>query len=140
MNYAFTRLTQFSTPSCKIYVLAIKLFGSNLSSDFDTLYWERYHLLSPVQVVLAAQRAFLFGQEGTTNSAFFNRLLSPVILQLSAELPEEMVEREINDGSLDAAKDAMGSAVVSALVQMGIRSGEEAMLKPLHHQVSHFMI
>ena len=92
--------------------------------------------ISSKQVVLAAQKAFLFSSEGTTNEPFFRRLLSPVIGQLSAELPEEMAQREISTAKSNAPDDAMGAAVVSALVQMGIRSGEEAFLKPLHHQVS----
>ena len=85
---------------------------------------------------MAAQKAFLFGQEGTANEAIFNRLLFPVTAQLSAELPDSMAQREIGGGSTPVPEDAMGAAVVGALVQMGIRSGEETLLKPLHHQVS----
>ena len=91
-----------------------------------------------MQVVLAAQKAFLYGQEGTTSTAFFTRLLSPIIAQLPAELPEKMAKREIGSSGLNA-EYAMGTAVVSALVQMGIRSGGETMLKPLHHQVIVFV-
>lgn len=88
-------------------------------------------------MVLATQKAFSFGQDSANiNETFFTRLLAPVVAQLSAELPESIAVRELSYGKSRIPEDAMGLAVVGALVQMGVRSGEESFLKPLHHQVS----
>ena len=81
------------------------------------------------------QKAFLHDQDPAGKEVLFNRLLSPVIAQLAAELPDELKIREVDGvASQGGDVDVAGQAVVGALVQMGASSGSEGLLKPLHHQ------
>lgn len=102
----------------------------------------KFYSYACLQVVSAVQKAFQYSPEGDSNDVLFNRLLSPVTAQLSAELPESIREREVDEASLQIVSgstqdelDVMGRAVVGALVQMGASSGSETLLRPLHHQV-----
>ena len=104
------------------------------------------------QVLRALHRCFLYDTVSFLDEARFQRLLPPLIAQLGAEPPQQMLNAMADDVSSEvvpsgaangkddkaeqhADMDVMGRAAVGALVQMAVTAGSDAQWKPLHHQV-----
>ena len=92
-------------------------------------------------MVLALHKCFLFDQGGFLDEPLFNRLVNPLVAQLSFHFPVDVAARELNPQQLSSSQEAaegldvFGLAAVEAVVQMAVSLRAEAMWKPLHHQV-----
>jgi U3 small nucleolar RNA-associated protein 10 len=96
------------------------------------------------KIVRSLHRCFLYDSVAFLDQDRFNRLLHPLIAQLDAEPPVEVVPAltaQCGDKELDAcvettaSLDMMGRAVVGCLAQMATSAGSDALWKPLNQQV-----
>ena len=90
---------------------------------------------------MALHKCFLYDQGGFLDESLFNRLVTPLVAQLSFHLPADVAARELDPLQMPSGPgvteglDMFGMATVEAVVQMAVSVRAEAMWKPLHHQV-----
>lgn len=94
----------------------------------------------------ALHRCFLYDTVGWVDADKVDRLLSPLVAQLSAEPPASavaLIQAQAADAELDgiltlgkrAPRDTYGVAAAAALVQLAMAANSDVYWKPLNHQV-----
>lgn len=81
------------------------------------------------------QQRFLYARDEKVEESQFNRILGPLISQLKYIPPQDFIPETQGYPEDLVHSDLYGNLVVETLVQMALSAENDAIWKPLHHQV-----